>query len=312
MITGRYRDAVVDCTGTNHVLSWRPNLVVAGCDPLLAALLKGHEGIAGILYWAVGEGERDWDARLPAPQTGSTRLTREVARQPLASAQIVYLDPGGDPSEVPTGRLEITAEFAGAEFGAAGTQALREFALFGGDATTAADTGFMINQVIHPRIDLGPGDTLRRTLQLTVGGGRVQEEAGAGFGGAMPVTDVHGIDLAYAEALAAAGIRTIRALANVDPHRRIPGIPPVILLEVRAKARMVKQLRIDGGPFAPLVERSISGLLRARPRELLEALAGSGTTVDAVMRLQDELAALQVALNQDVLQEITLGRLLSE
>ncbi|MBA2669175.1 MAG: hypothetical protein H0U67_02255 [Gemmatimonadetes bacterium] len=311
IFTGRYCDTVVDHAGVHHVHPWRSNLVVATCDLLLAALLRRQEGIAGILFWAVGEGEREWDARLPSPRTTNTRLARELARQALRADQIVYLDPSGNPSEAPTARLEVTAEFAGSDFGAEGTQALREFGLFGGDATEAPDTGFMINQVIHPRIDLGPEDTLLRRLQLTVGGGQVGREAVVGFGGALPVTSLHGVGTVYAEALDAAGIRTIRALSHINPQRRIAGIPAVTLLEFRAKARMVQHLQIDVAPFAALSGRSISSLLLTPPRTIVQELPDSGITVGAVARLQDELAVLQVALDEDSLQRITLGELLS-
>jgi len=94
-----------------------------------------------------------------------THLAAEIARQALTPEQIVYLDDAGEPSETPTNCLEVAAEFKGKNLVSNGFQSLREFGLFGGDATDVPDSGFMIDHVIHPRIDLSPGDTLERNLR---------------------------------------------------------------------------------------------------------------------------------------------------
>lgn len=167
-ISGRYRDRLRDRQGSLLWKSgWRSNRILNNCDRLLAALLKGEVGMQGLLYWAVGEGQPSWDALLPNPQPTNTQLTQEVARLPLASEQIDYIDDRGNSSTTPTPRLEIRLDIDGSTLVDSGFQSLREFGLFGGDATIAPDSGFMIDRVIHPRIDVAPGMILSRTLQLT-------------------------------------------------------------------------------------------------------------------------------------------------
>jgi hypothetical protein len=139
--------------------------------------MKGHPDIGGILYWAVGEGEKGWDALCPSPNLGDSQLVTEIARQALAPEQIVYLDATNQESETPTRCREITAEFQGTDLASNGFQSLREFGLFGGDATEEPDSGFMIDYVIHPRIDLSSEAKLGRKLRLTFGTGAVEPEA---------------------------------------------------------------------------------------------------------------------------------------
>ncbi|HUX76173.1 MAG TPA: hypothetical protein VMY40_05990 [Anaerolineae bacterium] len=184
LIKGCYHDVLTDSQGrVQWEDGWRPNLIVQPCSVLLAALMKGHPALQGILYWAVGRGEKDWDALCPSPRPDDTHLAAEIARQALTPEQIVYLDDADQESDVPTNCLEITAEFKGEDLVSNGFQSLREFGLFGGDATGAPDSGFMIDYVIHPRIDLSPGDTLERKLRLTFASGAVQpEEKVAGSG----------------------------------------------------------------------------------------------------------------------------------
>jgi hypothetical protein len=187
-IQGSYRDAVTDSQGrVQWSSSWRSNLIVHDCSVLLAALLKRHRGLRGILYWAVGEGKKEWDALCPSPRLSDSRLAVEIRRQ--APDRIVYLDDAGQPSRTPTSCLEVTAAFKGQDLVRKGFRSLREFGLFGGDATEAPDSGFMIDYVIHPRIDLSPTDKLERKLRLTFASGAVQlEEKVGGFGAAPPVT----------------------------------------------------------------------------------------------------------------------------
>jgi hypothetical protein len=167
-LSGRYQDSLFNTQG--RLLwqrEWCHNRILNNCDLLLAVLLKGEAGMRGLLYWAVGQGQSNWDTLLPNPQSTNTQLTHEVARLPLTPAQIHYLNDAGVISPTPTPRLEVRLDLEGSTLVANGFQSLREFGLFGGNATTAPNSGLMINQVIHPRIDVAPGMTLSRTLQLT-------------------------------------------------------------------------------------------------------------------------------------------------
>lgn len=247
LIQGYYHDVWTDSQGrTRWDSGWHPNRVVHTCSLLLAALLKREEGMQGILYWAVGEGERGWDTLCPSPQLDDTQLAAEVARQALIPEQIVYLDDAGVPSGSPTACLEVTAEFAGEDLVSSGFQSLREFGLFGGNATDALDSGLMIDYVIHPRIDLTPGDTLTRRLRLTSAASTAQQiEALAGFGADLPVSSLDGVGDAYTRALNEHGIHSLGDLATIDPLRPVGNIPPVKLQEFRAKARLVMRLQVS-------------------------------------------------------------------
>lgn len=306
-LRGRWRDERLDARG--RLLwagEWRSNLVVAGSSRLLAALMRGEPGVGGLRYWAFGTGEDAWDALLPAPRPGDTRLAAEIARQPLAPEQVVYLDAAGNPADAPTERLQVTSVLRGSDFG--GGVRLREFGLFGGDAADAPGSGILVNRVIHPRIDLGVGDTLRRTLHLTFSGGLgadgAPEPPAAGGGPDLPVESLDGVGRVYAGVLAAAGIATLRQLADADPLRTVGGIPPGRLRELRAKARIVVEARLDPTLLAPLAGRSLESLIAARPGELAEAAGGAGRGTQTVVYLQRHLAPLEIALDAAWLQRL--------
>lgn len=112
---------------------------------------------------AIGEGENNGDSSCPAPLPATTRVSKEVTRSKLIEDQILYLDAAG-PSKTPTNQLEITTIFKGEDF--ASDQPLQEFGLFGGDAIGDPDTGYLIDYVIHSRVDL----TRTVRLSFTAGG----------------------------------------------------------------------------------------------------------------------------------------------
>jgi hypothetical protein len=89
------------------------------------------------------------------------KLVKETGRKPVAPQQIKFI--GGSF----TNQIEVSQDFVATDIpnGPLAWQ-LREFGLFCG-ATAATDSGVLINHRIHPRIDLQPGFTLRRTLRLT-------------------------------------------------------------------------------------------------------------------------------------------------
>ena len=311
-LEGCYHDALADSQG--RVLwesSWRSNLIVLKCNLLLAALMKRHEGIQGILYWTIGEGEEEWDSIRPHPHLTTIRLSHEVARQVIAADQIVYLNDSNEPTETPSNRLEVSAEFRGEDFVSNGIQPLREFGLFGGDATEELNSGFMIDHVIHPRIDLTAELTLIRKLRLTFAAGAIQPEELIEFGAALPVTSIDGVGDEYASDLVEQDINSLGDMVEVDPLSPIGNIPKVKLREFRAKARMVTHLRVTLAPFAMLADRSISSLLSERPEDIAEEIGLPGITPEFVAQLQEELALLQIAMDNEQLQRITLGDLMS-
>ncbi len=311
-IRGIYRDTLIDHQGRVCLKSvWHSNVIVQNCNTLLAALMKSDKGMSGILYFAVGEGESDWDSMRPNPMFTTSQLTTEVRRVVLNDNDIAFLDNTGQPSKTPTNQLEITVTLRGEDFELSEFQSIREFGLFGGNATEESDSGFMINYVIHPRIDLVPGMTLNRMLRLNFSGGFILETELTGFGTTLPVTSIDGIGDIYRADLEAEGIQTLGDLIEIDRLVCVGDIPAVELREFRAKARMVTYLRLDLSNFKPLYDRDISSIISEIPEDLAGEIDSPGVTPEMVTELQEELAIFQIALDDVQLQRIRLDDLIN-
>jgi hypothetical protein len=111
----------------------------------------------------------------------------------------------------------VTFPLNGESLVESGFQSLREFALFGGNADATPNSGFMIDQVTHPRIDMAPGMTLNRGLRLTFGyEAPLAIEAGNLSGPAsLPVMSIDGIGERYSEELGSRGVTTLADLATL-------------------------------------------------------------------------------------------------
>jgi hypothetical protein len=311
-IKGSYYDILTDSKCRIQWESdWQSNLIVNNCNLLLATLMKRHEGMEGNLYCAIGKGEKAWDTNRPISLLTDTQLTNEVYRKPISSDQILYLNDDGQPTGIPTNLLEIAVEFRGEDIVPNGSQPLREFGLFGGDATDNADSGYMINHVTHERYDLTPVLTLNRKIRLTFTGGAISQEELTGLGATLPVKSIDGVGDVYASDFSHHGVQTVSDLIDIDPLLPIGDIPLVKLREFRAKARMVMSLKATLAPFAPLADYSISDLLIERPEEIPDTVGSPDITAEMVARLQEELAVLQVALDDAQLQSISLGNLMN-
>lgn len=169
IVRGEYLDVLTDIrTGEQRVFRGR-NLIVSDFSKLVAGLLSGEGGYAGITYWAVGQGEgTSWDTltttqRQAKSVSSLSALYNEITR---VAAGLNYLDAYDNVTATVTGKLEITATF-----GAAVSGYLREFGLFGGNASATADSGVMVNHRAHAVIGLNVGVStmvLTRTLWLTL------------------------------------------------------------------------------------------------------------------------------------------------
>ncbi len=312
-LKGIYNDILINSQG--KVLwesNWHSNLIVYNCNLLLAALMKRQHSIQGILYLAVGEGEDDWDSTQPGPLLEDRMLAGEIFRQALDENQIVFLDNKNNPSQLPTNLIEVTTELKGKDFVSDSYQSLREFGLFGGDATEAPNSGFMINYIIHPRIDMTPDLTVIRRIRLAFLESFVRQERRlTGLGAALPVISIEGIGEEFEKDLAQDGIRTIADLVQIDPWRSVGDIPQVKLREFQEKARIVTQLQIGLVPYSSLTDRSIKYILMERPESILEATAAPGITLDVIRNLQDQLSILLIAIDDAQLKRITLGELIN-
>lgn len=166
-IRGTWRDRIEypdGSEGSRHgELRFGHNQIQNVCARLVCSLLKLDTAYAGITYLAVGEGVVGWDSEPPTIDYEQADLTTEIYRKAILPASMIYVDPDtGDPSGTPTSRLEISCVLLPGE----GTGTLREFALFGGTATGAADSGEMLNHVVHAKIEKVAGMRIERTIWL--------------------------------------------------------------------------------------------------------------------------------------------------
>ncbi|VFQ46337.1 hypothetical protein [Desulfoluna butyratoxydans] len=309
-ICGTYRDTLVDAK--HRVLldgGWQSNQIVSGCFTLLAALMKGHQQARGILSLAVGIGDKGWDGQPPAPSPQDTRLERECCRKTLSPSDLAFLGPDNRPVSEPTSCLEISVRFTAGERGDKNGLRLREFALFGGDATDEKDSGVMINRVIHPRIDLASGTTLVRTLRLDFSGESFQEKALGTFGASLPLQGIDGIGKTYEAALTARGIHTLSDLARVVPGEHTDAVPSGKLLEFRTKARMILNFPPSLSALSGTSSRPLGNLIAEPPEALGTLLKTSENTPGKTLELHQALMSLQVAMTDDALRSLTINDL---
>ncbi len=150
-------------TGERTVIhNGESNLIVVSFGYLVASLLKGGWTHSfPISYWAIGEGEGDFWDDLTQTQLQSKSIFTRIALYNetfRVGTTNVFIDENDDelvplPTQRPN-RLEIRAVF-----GPDVTGALREFGIFGGNATATSDSGLMIDhkshQVIHINETIG-------------------------------------------------------------------------------------------------------------------------------------------------------------
>jgi hypothetical protein len=131
---------------------WVHNDIVEGMVKLIAALMKNQVGLQGMLFHAQGTGETTWDtAGIPTPGWSDVALTHEYFRK--APDSIVFLDETGNPTPTPTNRLlvQTTLDFADANGDDGLGRNIRCQGMFGGDATSTLDSGFMLDEINHTK-----------------------------------------------------------------------------------------------------------------------------------------------------------------
>ena len=140
------------------------NRVVNSFLNLVMCLLKQQNGYKGIQYWAVGSGASSWDASLPNPDISATKLTSELGRVPIAASEIQFLNSNYNVVTTPTNILQISHTFGPTDCNGV----WREFGIFGGNATTAANSGIMINKRHHAVITKTEEMTIERIMRFTL------------------------------------------------------------------------------------------------------------------------------------------------
>jgi hypothetical protein len=305
MIRGIYRDQVRDSHGQlTSDSGWLSNTIVDTAWPLFASLLKNQPRLSGIRFWAVGAGDSEWDYNRVATDPKASRLYKETQRLRISREQIIYLGEDGAEAPNPTSRIEIRADFGwpGQD------QILREFGLFGGNASKVENSGYLINYVIHPRIDLKAGATLTRHLRLSFRPeiGPEWLETPQHWLGSSPVANLVGVGAAQVAALADAGIETIGQLADVEPLTTTVDLPLGQRVDMRAKARLTLRTAAGLSPISGLLDRSAWNII-VTPTATLAAEAGAAE--GQVARLRDQVSALKSTLPNRFLQGVTIGEL---
>lgn len=140
------------------------NLVVNSFLSLVMSLLKGQNGYGGVKYWAVGSGASSWDANMPNPESSATRLTSELGRKAITANDIKFLDADFNESPSPTNILQITVTFDSSDCNGV----WREFGIFGGNASSSLNSGFMINKRHHAVITKTEEMTIERIMRFTL------------------------------------------------------------------------------------------------------------------------------------------------
>ena len=140
------------------------NLVVNSFLNLVMSLLKQQSGYKGIQYWAVGSGASSWDSSMPNPELTATKLTAELGRVAISTSEIKFLTPEYEESPTPTNILQISHTFGPTDCNGV----WREFGIFGGNATSAKDSGVMINKRHHAVITKTEEMTIERIMRFTL------------------------------------------------------------------------------------------------------------------------------------------------
>ena len=158
----RITDKITYPDGTQKVIE-HINTVVDDCSRLIASLMKGQAGYKGIAYWAVGAGAGTWDNNNPPePKVGDTKLLNETFRKAIKASDITFLDSNDKSTTSVTNKLQISVTFTEEE----ANGELREFGLFGGNATGTKDSGIMINRKTHGLIYKTSGMRLERIIRI--------------------------------------------------------------------------------------------------------------------------------------------------
>lgn len=140
------------------------NLVVNSFLRLVMCLLKRQSGYIGIQYWAVGSGAASWDSDIPTPSISATSLTSELGRVAISPSEISFLDSNYNVVNTPTNIIQVTHVFGTSDCNGV----WREFGLFGGNATTSANSGIMINKRHHAILTKTEEMTVERTMRFTL------------------------------------------------------------------------------------------------------------------------------------------------
>ena len=163
-MTGYIKDTIHHLDSGEVEVREGHNLVVTSFTKLVMALLGRTTGQKGASYWAVGSGSSTWDDNPVQPILSETKLTSELGRKEIPADAFAFLDADGNKVSEPTNRLQITLSFGSADCNGE----WREFGIFGGDATSAMNTGIMINKRHHAVLTKTQDMVVERVMIFTL------------------------------------------------------------------------------------------------------------------------------------------------
>lgn len=160
---GEYTDTIYHSDGRVEVKESK-NTIVNDIGRLIACLFKQKEGYTGLTYWAVGSGSDSWDTTNPPTALVTDKgCVNEIGRKQIPPSAITFIDGDNQPTEQITNRLQITLTFTEQECNGV----WREFSIFGGNATSLANSGIAINHKNHSVMVKTDSMVIERQIRFT-------------------------------------------------------------------------------------------------------------------------------------------------
>ena len=157
---GEFRDVIKYADGTVETTEWSRNTIVTDVTKAIAYALAQK---GGATYWAIGSGQESWDTTPVDPQPSDTRLNNEIGRKLIPASAIKFLDSKGQETTSITNTIQITLTFGANELNGK----WREFAIVGGNATSNANSGILINHKTHGVINKTDTMEIERQMKFT-------------------------------------------------------------------------------------------------------------------------------------------------
>lgn len=160
---GEYVDTIYHKDGRVEKIESH-NVIINDIGKLIASLLKNHSGHKGLTYWAIGSGSASWDTTTPpVAQPTDTKCVNEIGRKAISPSNIIFIDEHNAPSEAVTNRIQVTVTFGESECNGS----WREFALFGGNASSTPNSGIAINHKNHGVMVKTDSMVIERQIRFT-------------------------------------------------------------------------------------------------------------------------------------------------
>ena len=157
---GQFRDIIKYADGRVEVTEWSRNTIVNDVTKAIAYALAQK---GGATYWAIGSGQEAWDTNPVDPQPTDTRLVNEIGRKLIPNSAFTFLDAQGRETNSITNTIQITLTFGADEVNGK----CREFAIVGGNATSNANSGILINHKTHGVINKTDTMEIERQMKFT-------------------------------------------------------------------------------------------------------------------------------------------------